>query len=395
MSNVPIIILREGSEEVKEKEALTRNVNAMVAIAETVKSTLGPRGMSKMLVTSLGDAKITNDGAEILNSLDIENVSAVMMVNLAKTIDKEIGDGTTAAVIFCAQLLKNALELVEQAVHPQHITHGYRLATDKALHIITSIAETISKDDLTVLKNIAITAMNAKDVADFKEFLADLSIKAVKQVEGEDTFGKVSNIKIVKAPGKSLTDSKLINGLYLKKEKTDSSMPNVIKNAKIAVIRRKLAVAKTEFDAQIQISSPSDIQRFLDQEGSVLTKYIAIFKKLGVNMIVNNSDISDKFGSMLAREGIAAVKSVGESDYKAVLKATGATFVDDLTSLSEADLGFAETVTFEKIDKDDYVLFDGCKNPKAVSLVLKGGLEKILDTAEITLKDVLSVVAKV
>ncbi|MHA1148186.1 MAG: thermosome subunit beta [Promethearchaeota archaeon] len=395
MSNVPIIILKEGSEDVKEKEALNRNVNAMVAIAETVKSTLGPKGMSKMLVTSLGDAKITNDGAEILDNLDIENVSAIMMVNLAKSIDTEIGDGTTAAVIFCAQLLKNALELVEQDVHPQHITHGYKLAMDKAIHIINSISEKVSKDDLVILKNIAITAMNAKDVSDFKEFLADLSIKAVTQVAGENTFSKVSNIKILKAPGKSITDSKLINGLYLKKEKMDTSMPDIIKNAKIAVIRKKLAIAKTEFDAQIQISVPSDIQRFLDQEESILKKYLEIFKQLGVNMIVNNNDIADKFGSMLAREGIAAVKSVGESDYKAVLKATGATFVDDITSLSEADLGYAETVKFEKIDKDDYVLFDGCKNPKAVSLLLKGGLEKILDTAEITLKDVLSVVAKV
>jgi len=394
MSNVPIIILKEGTEDTREKEALNQNIKAMVAITETVKSTLGPKGMDKMLVDGLGDATITNDGAEILKALDIENVSANMMVNLAKAIDEEIGDGTTSAVIFSSALLENALELVEQDIHPQPIRRGFKLATDQAIAILHSIAEKISKDDDKILKAAAITAMNAKDVASSKEFFADLALKAVKQISEEKTYENLSNIKIVKAPGKSLKDSQLINGVYIQKEKVSSTMPDIIKNAKIAVIRRKLDVVKTEFDAQIQIHHPSDIQKFLDQESNILQNYLKIFKSLGVNMVVNNQDISDKFGALLAKEGIAGIKNLGDSDIKSVIKATGATRVDDLTNLTDADLGYAETVKFEKFDKDEYTLFTGCKNPKSVSILLKGGLEKVINTAEITLHDVLSVIAK-
>ncbi|TFG19182.1 MAG: thermosome subunit [Promethearchaeota archaeon] len=396
MMSVPILILKEGTEETKEKEARMQNINAMMAITETVRSTLGPRGMNKMLVDGMGDITITNDGAEILKNLDIENVAANMMVNIAKSIDEDIGDGTTSAVIFSAQLLANALELIEQDVHPKPIIHGYRLAANEALAIINEIAEEIAEGDNQILKNAAKTAMNSKDVVGLKDFFADLALKAVNAIKDEDgnTFSKVSNVKIVKAPGKSLNNSELINGVYIQKEKINSGMPNVIKNAKIAVIRKKLDISKTEFDAQIRISNPTDIQRFLDQEEDTLLKFLKVFKDLGVNMIVNNSDISDRFGAYLAREGIAAIKSLGDSDIKAVIKATGANRVDDLNSLTENDLGYAESIKFQKLDKDDYTLFLGCKNPKSVSILLKGGLEKILSTAEITLNDVLSVIAK-
>jgi thermosome len=397
MSNVPIIILKEGTEEVREREARKQNITAMVAIAETVRSTLGPKGMSKMLVDSLGDVTITNDGAEILKNLDIENIAANMMVNVAKSIDDDIGDGTTSAVIFSAALLNNALELIEQDIHPKPITHGYKLAADKALEIIKDISEKITRDNDDVLKNAAKTAMNSKDIAPLKDFFADLALKAIKQIAEEDTnnFAKVSNVKIVKAPGKSLKETELINGVYTQKEKVNNMMPEVIKNAKIAVIRRKLDVKKTEFDAQVRITSPSEIQKFLDQEDKILLDYLKIFKDLGVNMIVNSSDISDKFGAYLAKEGIAGIKNVGESDYKSILKAVGAKLVDDLTSLTEDDLGFAEKVYFEKIGDDEYTLFTGCKNPKSVSILLKGGLDKILSTAEVSLHDVLSVIAKI
>ena len=397
MSNVPIIILKEGTEEVREREARKQNISAMVAIAETVRSTLGPRGMSKMLVDSLGEVTITNDGAEILKTLDIENIAANMMVNIAKSIDEDIGDGTTSAVIFSATLLKNALELIEQGIHPKPITHGYKLAADKALAIIKEIATKISNEDDVVFKNVAKTAMNGSDIAPLKDFFADLALKAMRQITDDDgkTFNKVSNVKIVKAPGKSLHDSELIKGVYIQKDKVNTMMPDLIKDAKIAVIRRKLDVKKTEFDAQVRISSPSEIQKFLDQEEKMLLDYLKIFKDLNINLIVNSSDISDKFGAFLAREGIAAIKSVGESDYKSILKAIDAKLVDDLTSLSEDDLGFAEKVRFEKVGNDDYVLLTGCKNPKSVSILLKGGLDKILSTAEVSLNDVLSVIGKI
>jgi len=397
MSGVPIIILKEGTEEVQEKKARKQNISAMVAISEAVRSTLGPKGMSKMLVDSLGDVTITNDGAEILKNLDIENIAANMMVNVAKAIDEEIGDGTTSAVIFSAALLKNALDLIEQDIHPKPITHGYKLAADKSLEIIREIAKTISKDDDEVLINAAKTAMNSKGISTLKDFFAGLALEAVKQISDDkgNTFSKVSNVKIVKAPGKSLKDSKLIQGVYIQKEKLNVMMPDVIKDARIAVIRRKLDVKKTEFDAQVRITSPTEIQRFLDQEEKILLDYLKIFKDQGVNMIVNSSDISDKFSAFLAREGIAAIKNVGESDYKSIIKAIDAKLVDDLSSLSENDLGFANKVEFEKIGDDDYTLFSGCKNPKSVSILLKGGLDKILSTAEVSLHDVLSVIAKI
>ena len=397
MSGVPIIILKEGTEEVQEKKARKQNISAMVAISEAVRSTLGPKGMSKMLVDSLGDVTITNDGAEILKNLDIENIAANMMVNVAKAIDEEIGDGTTSAVIFSAALLKNALDLIEQDIHPKPITHGYKLAADKSLEIIREIAKTISKDDDEVLINAAKTAMNSKGISTLKDFFAGLALEAVKQISDDkgNTFSKVSNVKIVKAPGKSLKDSKLIQGVYIQKEKLNVMMPDVIKDARIAVIRRKLDVKKTEFDAQVRITSPTEIQRFLDQEEKILLDYLKIFKDQGVNMIVNSSDISDKFSAFLAREGIAAIKNVGESDYKSIIKAIDAKLVDDLSSLTENDLGYANKVEFEKIGDDDYTLFSGCKNPKSVSILLKGGLDKILSTAEVSLHDVLSVIAKI
>jgi len=222
---VPVIILKEGTEETREKEAREQNINAMLAIAETIRSTLGPKGMAKMLVDSLGDTTITNDGAEILKALDVENVAAIMMVNIAKAIDTDIGDGTTSAVIFSATLLKNALELIEQSLHPKHITTGYKIAADKAIELVNELATKISKDDDVILKNAAMTTMNSKDIAPLKGFFADLALKAVKQIaDNKDSFSKVGNIKIVKAPGKSLKDSKLINGVYIQKEKVNPAM---------------------------------------------------------------------------------------------------------------------------------------------------------------------------
>ncbi|MBD3195466.1 MAG: thermosome subunit [Candidatus Lokiarchaeota archaeon] len=397
-SGVPILILKEGTESKRDREARRQNIQAMMAITETVKSTMGPKGMDKMLVDSLGDVTITNDGAEILDKLDIENVAAIMMVNLAKSIDKEVGDGTTSAVVFTAKLLELALELIEQDIHPKPITHGFKLAADKALEIINEIAEPISSDDDKLLKGVARTAMNSKDIAAVKDYFAELALQAVRHISSKNEgsiYDKIENVKIVTAPGKSLKDSELINGIYIDKGKVSAMMPNLLQNAKIAVIRKKLDVVKGEYDANIEISSPDEIQKFLDQEKQFLKDYLEIFKRLGVNMIVNNQDISDKFGAMLGREGIAAIKNLSDKDIKAVSNAIDATMIDNLKDLTEEDLGFAEKVKFEKVGDDDYTLFSGCKNPKSVAILLKGGLDKILNTAEIALHDVISVIAKV
>ena len=398
MSNIPIIILKEGTEEVREKEARRQNINAMIAITESVRSTMGPKGMDKMLVDSLGDITITNDGAEILDKLDIENVAATMMVNLAKSIDKEVGDGTTSAVVFCAALLQNAFELIEQGIHPKPIIHGYKLASDKAIKIIDEIAEKVLKDDEKILKNAALTSMNSKDIGAVKEYFAELVLKAVRHIAEKNTgsiFNKVNNIKIIKAAGKSLKDSELISGVYIQKEKVSSNMPNVLKDVKIAVIRKKLDIGKSTYDSKIEISRPEDIQRFLDQEKEMLMKFLSYFKNLNVNMIVNSQDISDKFAALLGKEGIAAIKNVSEKDIKAVMNATNANLIDDIKGLSEEDLGCAKKVKFEKIGDDDYTLFSGCEHPKSVAILLKGGLDKILNTAEIALHDVISVLAKI
>ncbi len=398
MSNIPIIILKEGTEEVREKEARRQNINAMIAITEAVQSTMGPKGMDKMLVDSLGDVTITNDGAEILDRLSIENVAATMMVNLAKSIDKEVGDGTTSAVVFCAALLRNALELIEQGIHPKPIMKGYKLAADKAVEILGEIAEKISIDDLKMLKNAALTSMNSKDIAAVKDYFAELVLKAVKHIAEKNTgsiFNKVNNIKIIKASGKSLKESELINGVYIDKEKISSNMPDVLKDVKIAVVRKKLDISKSTYDSKIEISRPEDIQKFLDQEKEMLMNFLEYFKNLGVKMIVNSQDISDKFGALLGKEGIAAIKSVGEKDIKAVLNATNANLIDNLKDLSEEDLGFAKKVKFEKIGDDNYTLFSGCEHPKSVAILLKGGLEKILHTAENALHDVINVLAKI
>lgn len=395
MSNIPVLILREGTKEKGADEARKNNINAMLAVVDAVKSTLGPKGMSKMIVDSLGDSTITSDGAEILDQLDIEHVAAVMMVNLAKAIDKEVGDGTTSAVIFTGKLLENALELAEQQLHPKNIIKGYRLASQKAIELLKEIAQEVPAPDDTILKNAARTAMNAKDISIYEDHFSEIALNAVKQIAEKTTYDKIDNIKIVKSPGKSQADSELITGLYVQKDKVNSAMPDELKDVKIAVIRRKLDVSKTEYTANIQISKAEDIQKFKDSEDKILTDYLKIFKDLGINMIVNNQDISDKFAGYLAREGIAAIKNLGESDIKAVLSATGAKRIDDLKALTEEDLGHAQEVFFEKVNKDTYTVFKGCPNPKSVTILVKGGLDKILDSAELALKDVFCVLAKI
>lgn len=395
MSRVPILILREGTEQEHEKEARNRNIKAMQAIAGTVKSTLGPKGMDKMIVDSLGDTTITNDGAEILKQLDIENVSAIMMVNLAKSIDEEIGDGTTSAVIFTASLLEKALDLTEQGIHPQSITRGYKKAASRAISILEKIAETISEDDDEMLINAAKTAMNSRGVLSFKDFFAALALKAVRAVKGTNTVTNVDDIKTVKSPGKSLSDSELIEGIYLAKGKEHVNMPNSIKDAKIAVIRKKIKPSTGEYDAEIKIQTPEDIQKFKDYETTMLHDYLKIFKDLGVTMVVNSHDQADKFNAMLAKEGIVAIKNLGKDDVDTVEKAIGAKLVDDVKNLSADDLGFAKKVRFEKIGMDDYTIFEGCENPGTVSILLKGGLENVIKTAEIAIHDVLSVLGKI
>jgi thermosome len=391
----PIIILREGTEETGKRDALKANVNAIIAVSEAIKSTFGPKGMDKMIVESLGDIKITNDGFTILDSIDIENASAKMAIDLSKVQNEKMGDGTTSVVIFTGDLLKRSLELIEQGVHPAIIIKGFTLALQRTLKELKNIAQEITEEDESIFLNAVKTTLNTKSIAGLKDFFGKIILDAVKIIKDEgEIFQKVEDIGIIKERGKSLHESELINGIYIQKEKINVGMPDIIKNAKIAVIKKSLEIKKTEFGAEIQIFKPEDIQKFVDQEDQIMKGYADIFANLGVNLIINENSIDDKVAAYLSKVGIAAIKSVKSSDAKAVAKATGAKKLEKIDDLTEEDLGFAGRIEFSKIGDNEYCYITECKNPKAATLLLRGGLEHSIDEAEIAVKSGIKVLAK-
>jgi thermosome len=392
----PIIILKEGTEKTEKRDTLNRNVNAILAISEAVKTTYGPKGMSKMIVDPMGDIKITNDGFTILDSIDVENVSAKMAVDLSKVQNHKMGDGTTSIVVFAGELLKRCVELIEQGVHPSIIIKGLNSALNKTLEELGDIGEEVSSSDEKMLLNIVKTTLGTKSLAGMKDFFAKIVLDAIKIITDEDSdvYSKVEDIIVVKEQGKSLHESELINGIYIQKEKLHPGMQEVISDAKIAVIKKSLEIKKTEFGAEIQIHNPDDIQKFLDEEEKIMKGYAETFVKLGVNLVINENAIDDKVAAQLAKEGIAAIKSVKGSDAKAVAKAIGAKRADKIDDLTEDDLGFAGRIEFKKIGDNDYCCVTQCKTPKAASLLLRGGLEHSIDEAEVSLTSAIKVLAK-
>ncbi len=391
----PIIILKEGTEESGKRNALKANVNAIIAVSEAIKSTYGPKGMDKMIVEPLGDITITNDGFTILDSIDIENASAKMAVDLSKVQNEKMGDGTTSVVIFAGDLLKRALELIERGVHPSIIIKGFNLALKRTLKEFKEIGQEISEDDEKSLINVVKTTLNTKSISGLSEYFAKIILDSIKIIKDEgEIFNKVENIGIIKEKGKSLQESELINGIYIQKEKINVGMPDIINDAKIAVIKQSLEVKKTEFGAEIQIYKPEDIQKFVDQETDILKGYAEIFSNLGVNLVINENSIDDKVADYLNQVGIAAIKSVKSSDAKAIVKATGAKKLQKIDDLTEDDLGFAGRVEFTKLGENDYCLITKCKNPKAATLLLRGGLEHSINEAEIAVKSAIKVLAK-
>jgi len=390
-----IIILREGTEESGKRNALKGNVNAILAVSEAVKSTYGPKGMDKMIVESLGDIKITNDGFTILDSIDIQNASANMAVNLSKVQNEKMGDGTTSVVIFAGDLLRKSLELIDQGVHPSIIIKGFNLALRRILKELEDIGEEISLEEKPLLLNVVKTTLNTKNIVGDKDLFAEIIFNAVNIIKDEgEIFSKVEDIGIVKEKGKSLQESELINGIYIQKEKINAGMPDVISDAKIAVIKKSLEIKKTEFGAEIQILKPEDIQKFVDQETKIVKGFANTFSKLGVNLVVNENSIDDKVGDYLSKTGISAIKSVKGSDAKALSKATGAKRSGKIEDLTEDDLGFAGKVEFGKIGENDYCFITECKNPKAATLILRGGLEHSINEAEIAITSAIKVLAK-
>ncbi len=392
----PILILKEGTEREKGREAQYNNIRAAMAIADAVRSTLGPKGMDKMLVDSMGDVVITNDGVTILKEIEVEHPAAKMIVEVAKAQDEECGDGTTTAVVLAGELLKNAMDLIEQDIHPSVIAEGYRLASKKACEVLEKVAIEVKPDDDELLKRLAETAMTGKVAEANKEMLAEIAVKAVKAV-AEEINGKIKvdldNIKVEKKQGGSVEDTELINGIILDKERVHPDMPTVVKNAKILLLNAALEVKKTEVDAQIRITDPEQLQKFLDQEEKMIKEMVDKIKNSGANVLICQKGIDDLAQHYLAKAGIFAVRRVKKSDMEKLSRATGASILTDLDEIKPEDLGEAGKVEERKIGEDKMVFITDCKVAKAVSILVRGGTEHVVDEIERGLHDALSVVA--
>ncbi|MBN2604067.1 MAG: TCP-1/cpn60 chaperonin family protein [Candidatus Thermoplasmatota archaeon] len=391
----PIIILREGTTREKGKGARTNNIMAALAISDAVKSTLGPKGMDKMLVDSMGDVVVTNDGATLLKEIDVEHPIAKIIVEVAKSQDQECGDGTTTAVVLTGELLKSAGEMLDQNIHPTVICSGYKMAADKAIEVLNNIAIPINLEDKKTLKNIATTAVASKGSSGSKELLADVVVDAVtsiaEKINGK-TFVDLDNIQIQKQHGGSMEETKALKGIILDKERVHEGMPKYVKNAKIALVNTAFEVKKTEVDARIQINNPKQLQAFLDEEERMLKKMVDRINDSGANMLVCQKSIDDMAQHFLAMEDIYAISSAKDSDMEKLAKATGAKIVANLDDLTKKDLGYAGYVEERKYGDDKLTFIMDCKNPKAVSIIIRGGTEHVVDELERALHDSLSVI---
>ena len=395
---MPVVLLKEGGSETKGREAQKNNIAACKIIAEIVHTSLGPRGMDKMLVDSLGDVTITNDGATILKEIDVQHPAAKMLVEISKTTDNEVGDGTTSAVILAGALLENAEFLLDQNVHPTIIVDGYRKAAKKAKQFLEEIADTISANDKTILNKVAKTSMQTKLVRKDSDQLADIIVKAVLAIaekEDEKYNVDIDDIKVEKKAGGSIKDSVIIQGIVLDKEIVHGGMPRKITEAKIALINKALEISKTETDAKINISNPQQLKAFLDEENRMLKNMVDKVIGSGANVVLCQKGIDDMAQHYLAKAGIIAVRRIKESDLTKLAKATGARIVSNLDDLFEKDLGDAQLVEERKIEEDKWVFIEGCKHPKSVTLLLRGGSQRVVDEVERSVHDALMVVKDV
>lgn len=381
-----IYILPEGYTRTLGRDAQRNNIMAAKLVAETVRTTLGPKGMDKMIVDSLGDITITNDGVTILEEMQIEHPAAKMLVEVAKTQENEVGDGTTTAVVFAGELLKNAERLLEQEIHPTVIAKGYRMAADQAIKILKQLSEPISVENEDSLMKIAMTAMTGKSAESSKELLADLSVKAVRQIIDGSSID-TENIKIEKKVGDGVEDSELITGLVLDKEKVHPGMPKKVKDAKIALIDVALEIKSAEIDTKIQISSPDQIEAFMEQEEKMLKKMADKVVNSKASVVFCQKGIDDVIQHYLSKHGIYAARRIKKSDMEKLARATGGTIVSSLDDLTEKDLGYAGVVEEVKVKDEDMTYVRECKNPKAVTILVRGGTEHVVDEVERAIKD--------
>ena len=390
----PVIILKEGSGESRGREAQRNNITAAKLIAEVVRSSLGPRGMDKMLVDSMGDVTITNDGATMLKELDVQHPAAKMMVEISKSTDNEVGDGTTSAVVVAGALLEKAEELIIKDVHPVVIVDGYSRAAEKAQKILEEAAEKVDPTGRPDLLKVANTSMLTKLVNEDSPHLAGVVVDAILLIseKGEKGYkADIDNVKVEKKAGGAITDTQLIKGMVLDKEVVHSGMPKRIEEAKIALVNSPLEIEKTEFSAEIRISDPEQMQKFMEEESNILKAMVEKVKDVGATVLICQKGIDDLAQHFLAKAGVLTVRRVKESDMSKLAKATGARMVTNLDDLTQKDLGYAKLVEERKLEEDKWVFIEGCKNPKAVTILVRGGTQRIVDEAERALHDALMV----
>ena len=395
MGNTPIVILKEGTKRDKGKDAQFNNIAAARTISDAVRSSLGPRGMDKMLVDSMGDVVITNDGVTILKEIDVQHPAAKMLVEVAKTQDQEVGDGTTTSVILAGELLKKAVDMVDANVHPTIIASGYRLANAEAQKILIDISKKVSYDDDKLLKQIAEVSMNSKQVNASKDFFSDLVVDAVKTIAEKTKDGytvDLNNIQTVKKTGSSMDETELVKGLIIDKEPVHSAMPKSIKNPKIALIDAAFEVKKTEIDAKIQITDPSKLNDFLLEEENMLRRMVEKVKEVGANVVFCQKGIDDLAQHFLEKEGIYAARRVKKSDMEKLAASTGANIINKISELDKSDLGAAGLVEVKKVGDNDMTYVSDLKDAKSVTILIRGGTKHVVDEIERSLIDAWSVV---
>ena len=391
----PIFILKDGTQRTRGRTAQSNNIAAAKAVADAVRSTLGPKGMDKMLVDSMGDVVITNDGATILKEMDIEHPAAKMIIEVAKTQEQHCFDGTTTAVVLSGELLKRSEDLIEQNVHPTVICEGFRLAAEKAVGLLESHGiETMNDDD--VLMEVAKTALTGKSAGAVKTFMADIcvrSVNAVGVIENEDRFVDLADIKVEKRQGGSIKDSSLIDGIILDKERVHAGMPRSIKDARIALVNSAIEVKKTEVDAKIQITDPNQLSMFLEEEENYIRGLVEKIQNSGANVLICQKGIDELAQHYMSKAGIFAIRRAKKSDMEALSKATSGNIVTNLDDLSEDDLGHAEIVEEKKIGESEMTFITGCPEAKSVSVLLRGGTEHVVDEIRRAFDDAVGVVS--